>query len=507
MKIRQFALAAGVALCCASQSNPAWAQQTAKKNDWWFDIEVVLFKRLNDQDNLQEQFAKEFSGLESAQAEDLLQGYLAPPLDYYLAALPVCYAAPPPPIGQAQFAQLTKQVLAVPQSWLSAPLSDLVEQVSAASKARVESEESGLDAELPTDSDTETSQTTVEQTLSEAQRIEQALQNNQVVILSQLQESSTNSQAANPVENIPPEQSDPLVADQLDAQPEPIKREDYIDASIQQHFDWQAPADVWCRFAIEDQVLFAPHQAPWPETFYPEMPVLVNGLDKPQAAYAHLINQEQFTLTELYQQLKKRRGVHPMLHLAWRQPVVFGRNKAAFYRLYAGSNFAEQFASNGQPLPDEPVVNPDALLDLPETDHLPTVPLSLVEQIRVSLADPQAYPPPSQSSLIGQQQTEEDIEKVDQLWELDGLFKVYLQNIGRVPYLHIDSQLDLRQVKLSPATEEQQSEPQMHLQVYPMRQLRRVISKQIHYFDHPMFGMVVQIRRYRFPELPEQGQQ
>jgi hypothetical protein len=27
-----------------------------------------------------------------------------------------------------------------------------------------------------------------------------------------------------------------------------------------------------------------------------------------------------------------------------------------------------------------------------------------------------------------------------------------------------------------------------------------VISKQVHYFDHPLFGMIVRINRHRWPE-------
>jgi hypothetical protein len=34
-------------------------------------------------------------------------------------------------------------------------------------------------------------------------------------------------------------------------------------------------------------------------------------------------------------------------------------------------------------------------------------------------------------------------------------------------------------------------------------QFKRVISKQLHYFDHPLFGMVVHITRYNWPEEPQ----
>jgi hypothetical protein len=34
-----------------------------------------------------------------------------------------------------------------------------------------------------------------------------------------------------------------------------------------------------------------------------------------------------------------------------------------------------------------------------------------------------------------------------------------------------------------------------------------VISKQVHYFDHPLFGMVVRINRYRWPEVDKKTEQ
>ena len=110
----------------------------------------------------------------------------------------------------------------------------------------------------------------------------------------------------------------------------------------------------------------------------------------------------------------------------------------------------------------------------------------------------------------------------EQVWELDGLFKLYLQNIGSVPYLHIDSQFNFRQptiledyqlpeAYLIPVdvltgtqvtdTATNEATPTYFLKPYRFQQLRRVISRQIHYFDHPMFGMVVQIRRYQIPDF------
>lgn len=73
------------------------------------------------------------------------------------------------------------------------------------------------------------------------------------------------------------------------------------------------------------------------------------------------------------------------------------------------------------------------------------------------------------------------------VFELDGLFRVYLQH-----YLYIESEFLLREPVSGGADG---SSLDTYLHQYPFKQKRRVKSGQIHYFDHPLMGMFVQIRR------------
>lgn len=66
------------------------------------------------------------------------------------------------------------------------------------------------------------------------------------------------------------------------------------------------------------------------------------------------------------------------------------------------------------------------------------------------------------------------------IWQLDGFLKVHLNH-----YLYITSALTLRQT----------GDTETHLSG-EFSQFRRVISGEIHYFDHPQLGMLVQIRRF-----------
>ena len=87
------------------------------------------------------------------------------------------------------------------------------------------------------------------------------------------------------------------------------------------------------------------------------------------------------------------------------------------------------------------------------------------------------------------------------MWELDGTLHIYL--VGN--YLHIDSDLELREPQRVQFNQrelaaqiEQALQPQLDskfLRSYRLNQLRRVISHETHYFDHPRLGLVVQIRR------------
>jgi hypothetical protein len=68
-----------------------------------------------------------------------------------------------------------------------------------------------------------------------------------------------------------------------------------------------------------------------------------------------------------------------------------------------------------------------------------------------------------------------------QPWEIDGFFKVHLDH-----YLYINSEFSI--IDIAQGTEAENT--------VSFKQNRRVISGEIHYFDHPNIGMIVQIRRF-----------
>ena len=77
-----------------------------------------------------------------------------------------------------------------------------------------------------------------------------------------------------------------------------------------------------------------------------------------------------------------------------------------------------------------------------------------------------------------------------QPWELSGLFKVHLDH-----YLYITADFNIAVEDTSIDANNKQTALTQYKQVN-FSQDRRVISGEVHYFDHPYIGMIVQIRRF-----------
>ena len=73
------------------------------------------------------------------------------------------------------------------------------------------------------------------------------------------------------------------------------------------------------------------------------------------------------------------------------------------------------------------------------------------------------------------------VEQATDQWELDGSFNIYLRH-----YLFINASFDVN---------ERQANGE--IQHARFAQFKRVISGDIHYFDHPKMGMIVQIRKFK----------
>ncbi|MEX1220585.1 MAG: CsiV family protein [Idiomarina sp.] len=231
-------------------------------------------------------------------------------------------------------------------------------------------------------------------------------------------------------------------------------------------------------------------------------PVVIDGYgaDLDDARKPFLMPAANHELTELREQLSARGQAQPMLHLSYRQPV-FGRGDNYPVHLFAGHNFSDSYDYFGfKTAGADFTSNPFA-----DSAGASSEQLGRIRQL-LQLVDDNAI-----NFKIGDDPTQQLLplrpeywpkNLSDQVWELDGLLHIYL--VGN--YLHIDSNFNLREetrAKEATPTMTAQAEQalqgkvteQEFLRAYPFAQVRRVISHETHYFDHPKMGIVVQVRR------------
>ncbi|MFZ3408869.1 peptidoglycan binding protein CsiV [Vibrio chagasii] len=177
----------------------------------------------------------------------------------------------------------------------------------------------------------------------------------------------------------------------------------------------------------------------------------------------------EYKLTPQKDKLKQHAGFEVLMHTAWRQGDQ-GKSSAPVFHIQAGKDFSKQFNADGS------------------------------EKGAVT------------ASADGFQ--EETIDKP--LYELDGKLQIYVQH-----YLYAETTLDLkapsvREVKLqeqqieldSPVSGAESNvqvgnlteisptvQVEEFLKSYRMDQKRRMRSTETHYLDHPLLGMVIQVRR------------
>jgi hypothetical protein len=195
-----------------------------------------------------------------------------------------------------------------------------------------------------------------------------------------------------------------------------------------------------------------------------------------------LLSQSDLVLEDYAQSVFRQRDITPLLYTAWRQQVEFGIENAEFFRVRAG-NMLE--TSQSQTYDQWQKAYSQANNVLIENDDI-----RFFEILQQNLNNNQSVDWLAQESIV--QDTNETAFKLEKQYEIDGKIKVYLDYVNQIPYLHIDSEFNRFSIVLD---ENGNSE----LTAFPSKQRRRIISKQIHYFDHPAFGVIVRLERFTPP--------
>ncbi|WP_285164936.1 peptidoglycan binding protein CsiV [Shewanella goraebulensis] len=207
------------------------------------------------------------------------------------------------------------------------------------------------------------------------------------------------------------------------------------------------------------------------KTTFPSQVPLSIAADEPQVAYLEegplLLAESQSEFADIIKTVRREKDVRSLLHLTWQQDMQ-SRNRAKPIRIFAGKDFSEEYDYAGNPVAEE------------IEDEFTTFDFSS-----------------SFGSFVDEPQTKP-------VWELDGNINIYLSH-----YLFIETNLALRKpIKKQTNTNdyyqystEGNDETVMSpfLQSIPMVQNRRVRSGEVHYFDHPNMGIIMQIRKMEQP--------
>lgn len=208
-------------------------------------------------------------------------------------------------------------------------------------------------------------------------------------------------------------------------------------------------------------------------------PSLLPVIPQPTAPLQHqqtpyLLDETTFQLKDLAWQLGHRAGHKLLLHTAWRQSLGVKRRSTSL-RFFAGQRFSPKFDYQGQ---------------------LRTGQNNLVEtQPDLQAAIEHTYQQLQRSQQLSRDEQAQAVHGVpQQVWQLDGIIQPYNERM-----LFADTEFNLRQL----ATDANNNE---RLNTFYVKDSVRLLLGEIHYLDHPRFGLILQIRRFTPPATPVAGE-
>ncbi len=232
----------------------------------------------------------------------------------------------------------------------------------------------------------------------------------------------------------------------------------------------------------------------------------------------YLLAEHNLQLKEHFYTLKRNRSLNPLLHIGWRQPGLSRRQSIPVY-LVAGENYSDSYRYDGSAKIQNSLES-----SVDETTKLNNSMSAqgILQQDAVSNVE--RFIQQLQSGAVvdfknNKLVSPNNVNFPEQAWQIDGYVQIHLNH-----YLFINSEFNFREpttkqvnpdeffaplastqpsnVNHSKVTSEADQSLDNtidvnYLQNYYFKQNRRVYSGDIHYLDHPKFGILIQIRKYR----------
>jgi len=229
-------------------------------------------------------------------------------------------------------------------------------------------------------------------------------------------------------------------------------------------------------------------------------PTVIGGAQfDAQGNHFKRLGSSRLQLTAQRQSLEKHANFNPVLHMAWRMPVARGTSAKPLH-IFAGKNLA--------------LTIPTATLNTQQGNQQQEIQAG--ELLATNTVVDNTASTDDTLAAIGATEARDK-------WEIDGNFKIYLDH-----YLYIDSQLIIRKAITetieAPAQTVEIIDDNNDVQIAKFEdttqtalvdevkqetiikevlfdQSRRLRSEEIHYLDHPLLGIIVQIRKIPAAEL------
>ena len=205
----------------------------------------------------------------------------------------------------------------------------------------------------------------------------------------------------------------------------------------------------------------------------PVVPVPITPLPVQHQHSPYLIDDSAFQLKDLAWQLDRRAGHKLLLHTAWRQSLGVKRRSQTL-RFFAGQRFSPQFDYQGLRQAEQAAIAAD--------------------QADLQAAIARTYQQLQQNQQLSRDGNQLQVSGLpDQVWQLDGIIQPYNERM-----LFADTEFNLRQLVKDPTGD--------RLQTFYVKDNVRLLLGEIHYLDHPRFGLILQIRRFTPPVAPDTGE-
>ena len=241
--------------------------------------------------------------------------------------------------------------------------------------------------------------------------------------------------------------------------------------------------------------------------------VVIDGAnlkDRVKDPALEIVPASELQLTAQFKALNNHANYNVVLHSAWRmQPK--DRNEAVPIRLFAGHNYQQQYQPNGDVITQqiEPVVTPISALDVSAELAEPTAPVWKIDGELTIYLEHYLYAKTNlfvrkegTKTITAKESIAAESQESNQATNVENIDLLALLGIHLEPKAAEHNGVVLSNAEVT-VEETNIIEPQdktvPFLNSYPMQQLRVIRSGEIHYLDHPMFGMLIQIRKYEQP--------